>query len=77
MENLNLSGINLDLTFKQTVDGLKLSKESAIALYEELKKVDAIQAQLMFKKLNESLKETDDHYKNITKILARIKELQD
>ena len=31
----------------------------------------------MFKKLNESLKETDDHYKNVTKILARIKELQD
>ena len=76
-ENLRLQGVNLDLTFKQTVDGLKLSTESAIALYTELQKVDTIQAQLMFKKLNESLKESNDHYKDATSILARIKELQD
>ena len=77
IENLHLFGVDLNLTFKQTVDGLKLASESAIELYFALQKVDSIQAQLYFKKLNESLKESNDHYKNATTILAHIKELQD
>lgn len=70
-------GVDLDLTFTNTLTGLKLSTESAIELYSTLQDIDAVQAQLVFKKLNESLKESNDHYKTTTKILARIRELQD
>jgi len=35
---------DIELHYTQTTDGLKLTQASAITLYNELKKIDAIQA---------------------------------
>ena len=66
-------GINLDFT--QTAEGLKLSQESAIQLYTALKNVDNIKSKLVFDELNNSLKETNTHYKSASSILTRIAQL--
>ena len=58
-DNLAKFGIEMDLQFTRTKKGLKLSESSAIALYSELKKIDAIQSQLVFDELNKSLQETN------------------
>jgi hypothetical protein len=54
---------DVQLKFEQGLEGIKLAQETVISLYQELKKVDSIQAELTFRDLNESLKETNDHYK--------------
>ena len=74
LEQLGLKDITLDFT--QTVDGLKLSQRSAIELYNELKKIDALQAQLVFDELAKSLEASDTNYTNISTTLARIAELE-
>ena len=74
LEQLGLKDITLDST--QTVDGLKLSQRSAIELYNELKKIDALQAQLVFDELAKSLEASDTNYTNISTTLARIAELE-
>ena len=74
LEQLGLKDITLDFT--QTVDGLKLSQHSAIELYNELKKIDALQAQLVFDELAKSLEASDTNYTNISTTLARIAELE-
>lgn len=66
-----------DLNFIQTREGLKLSQQSAIELYNTLKDVDALQASLVFDELNNSLKETNEHYNSITDILSRIAWIED
>lgn len=66
-----------DLNFIQTREGLKLSQQSAIELYNTLKEIDALQASLVFDELNNSLKETNEHYNSITDILSHIKTLND
>lgn len=67
---------NLTLDFTETVDGLKLSQRSAIELYNELKKIDSLQAQLVFEDLAKSLEVSDTNYTNISTTLARIAELE-
>ena len=67
---------NIDLDFTKTAEGLKLSEQSAIALYNKLKDVDSIKAKLVFDELNNSLKETNLQYRNASSIAARILELQ-
>ena len=71
----NSLGIQIDFT--KTVDGLKLSQESATKLYNELKKVDYLQSQLVFKELSDSLKKNNANYKDMSSILARIKTLEE
>ena len=76
----SLAAVGIDtskLDFKQGLEGLKLTQESAINLYTQLKEIDEIQAQLTFKELNESLRENNDNYKTMTDILYRIKDLTD
>ena len=74
LESLGLN--NLQLDFTETVDGLKLSQNSAIALYNELKKIDALQAQLVFDELSKSLESNNENYANISSTLKRIADLQ-
>ena len=69
--------LNIQIDFTKTVDGLKLSQESAIKLYNELKKVDYLQSQLVFKELSDSLKKNNANYKDMSSILARIKTLEE
>lgn len=64
-----------NISFTETVEGLKLSQQSAIALYTELRKIDTLQASLVFDKLNESLKESNDSYKSVTTLMAHIRDL--
>ena len=71
-----IAPVTLD-SITQTTKGLKMSTAEAARLYASLKTVDAIAAQITFKQLNESLRESDEHYKTMSSTLARIKELQD
>ena len=75
LEQLGLKNLTLDFT--ETVDGLKLSQRSAIELYNELKKIDALQAQLVFDELAKSLESSNENYANISTVLKRIADLQD
>ena len=63
------------LDFTQTAEGLKLSEQSAIALYTALKKVDALQATLVFDKLKESLENTNENFKSTSSLISHMKDL--
>ena len=75
LKHMGLGDVELD--FSQGLEGLQLSQASAISLYTQLKKIDAIQANLMFKKLRESLEKSNDKYKTMTSLLKNIYELQE
>ena len=68
-------GIN-NISFVETIDGLKLSQESAIQLYSALKSIDSLQGKLVFDELNASLQESNEHYKSISDIQSRIVSLR-
>ena len=61
--------------FTRTKEGLQLSEQAAFRLYEDLRKIDGIQSQITFNDLAQSLKETNEHYKDFSSIIARINEL--
>lgn len=65
-----------DLQFTQTKEGLKLSNESAKELYNTLKQIDALQGELVFSKLMDSLIATEDHFKTIQDTQAYINKLR-
>ena len=67
---------NKSLTFVQTQNGLKLSTDEAIKLYQKIKEIDGLQGDIVFDSLRESLEANNDNYKSMTSILARIKELR-
>ena len=64
------------LDFTRTAEGLKLSKESAVELYQELKKIDGMKAELVFDDLYESLTELGSGLENITGTTGKIAQLQ-
>lgn len=64
-----------ELDFTETAEGLKLSQQSAIQLYNALNKVDKLQGSLVFKELNDSLKETNENYNSVSSIMNHIKDL--
>ena len=70
-DNLGVSNLH----FQQTADGLKLSQQSAIELYQALSKVDSLQGQIVFDKLSNSLKETNEHFSTTSALLNHIKDL--
>lgn len=70
------SGLGVDLDFTRTKNGLKISTDQAGKLYQELKKVDSITAQLVFDDLVESLSEAGSGFENISQTMARIAEIQ-
>ena len=65
-----------NISFVKTIDGLKLSQESAIQLYSALKSIDSLQSKLVFDELNASLQESNEHYKSISDIQNRIVSLR-
>ena len=73
LESLGIS--DLDLSFERTKNGFAMAQESAIALYYRLKEIDSLQAELVFDELNESLSESNDHYKTTTSLLEHIQDL--
>lgn len=75
LKALELSPIS-NIDFVKTADGLKISQTAATNLYNELKQVDSIQAKLVFDDLNKSLQESNEHYKSISDIANRIKEIE-
>jgi hypothetical protein len=50
-----------------------LSNRSARELYSAIKDIDAIQGQIVFDELKQSLIESDDHFKSIASTTAYIK----
>ena len=64
-----------ELTFEKTVDGLKLSTDSAVLLYTQLKKVDNLQAQIVFDELRKSLEDANSNYKTAGSLMAHIADL--
>ena len=69
-------GVQLtDTDFTETADGLKLSTKAATNLYYQVSKVNAIKGRLIFDELNDSLKESDSRFKDITSIMTQIQQL--
>ena len=66
-----------DSAFTRTKDGLKLSQQAAIELYNALKQVDSIAAQITFDNLKKSLEDNNENYQSVSSIMAHIKDLQD
>ena len=71
-DNLSRLGVGIDLQFTRTTKGLKLAESSAIALYNKLRQINALQSELVFDELNKSLQETNEHYKTISAVMDRI-----
>lgn len=65
------------LDFTKTADGLRLSEQSAIALYNALNKVDKIQASLVFDELRKSLEETNDNFKDSQALMTHIQKIRE
>lgn len=70
------NSLGVDIDFTRTKNGLKLSTDQAGKLYQELKKVGGITAQLVFDDLVESLSEAGSGFENISQTMARIAETQ-
>lgn len=64
-------GVN-NITFDTTVEGLKLSEQSAIALYHQLTQIDALSATLTFDTLSKSLRENNENFVSVSSILSHI-----
>lgn len=67
-------GLNLDFT--KTAEGLKLSNQSAIDLYQSLKSIDALRANLIFDDLVENLQKSDDRFSSISHTMGTIANLE-
>lgn len=75
LEAIGVSNVTLDFT--RTVDGLKLSQQTAIDLYKELSKIDALQGKLIFDDLVKSLNtDKGGQFENISKTTAEITKIQ-
>ena len=67
---------DLKLDFTRTAEGLKLSNQSAIELYQTLKSVDSLRANLLFNDLAESLQKSDDRFSSISRTMGTIANLE-
>lgn len=68
---------NVDLSFTRTAEGLKLSNAQAILLYAKIKEIDQIAAKTTFDALKQSLQTVGGDCENITKTLAKIKDIEE
>ena len=64
-------GLN-DISFDTTVEGLKLSEQSAIGLYHALSQIDALQSTLVFDELSKSLQKNNENFQSVSAILSHI-----
>jgi hypothetical protein len=62
----------LSLTFEKTAEGIKLSEQSAVELYNTISKIDSMQGKIVFDELNKSLEESNENFKSITAIESRM-----
>lgn len=69
-------GIDMNLDFTQTAEGLKLSQQAAIGLYQELQKIDSIKAQLVFDDVYKSLTQVGGGMENISQTTAKVEQIQ-
>jgi len=69
--------LGIDLTFTETIDGLKISRYEAEQLYEVLKGIDEVQAQIAFKSLKEAFEEAGAECENISVTMASIAKIQE
>ena len=67
---------DLKLDFTRTTEGLKLSNQSATELYQTLKSVDSLRANLLFNDLAESLQKSDDRFSSISRTMGTIADLE-
>ena len=69
-------GVELkDSDFTKTADGFKMTEQAAIRVYNTMKDIDALQASLVLTELNNSLKESNEHYKSMGDIMNHIADL--
>ena len=64
------------LDFTKTAEGLKLSADSALDLYNIVKDIDSIQGNIVFEKLQETLKTSKDEFKTATSQAAYLSSFQ-
>ena len=69
-------GLEGQLDFTETANGLKLSEASAIQLYYALSKIDKIKAQLVFNELSASLQKNNENFKTTSALAAHIVDLR-
>ena len=75
----SLKQFNIDLElddFTRTVDGLELSQQKAIEVYNTLKQIDNVSSKITLESLAKSLEETNENYTSISTISKRIADLQ-
>ena len=70
-------GVTSKLQFSETAEGLKLSNKSARELYSAIKDIDAMQGELVFQELKESLIASEDQFKSMSSTAAYIQSLRD
>ena len=75
------NGVSADLVkslqFEQTSEGLKVTNASLRECYFYVKEIDAIQGEIVFDELKDSLIETEDHFRTIQDTLVYIAELNE
>lgn len=69
-----MSTISLD-SLTQMSTGLKMSSEQAALLYQQLKSINVLAAQMAFTSISDALKESNDEYKTMSSLLAHIADL--
>lgn len=75
-KTLTGAGFNVPLDFKKTAEGLQLSRDSAVALYQQLEQIDQLQASLVFDDVYNSLTATGEGLENVSQTTAKISEIQ-
>lgn len=76
LEMYGIQGIS-EADFTETKEGLRYSEQAAFRLYNDLKNIQGLQNILTFEELAKTLKETNDNYRTMATLQARINELQE
>lgn len=72
-----LPGFNGELKFTQTYNGLKLSTDQAIKLYDAMKGVDAVSSHIVFDSLTKQLTKAGEACESMSRAMAEIARLED
>ena len=69
---LKENGYNFTLQTYETAEGLKLTEDSVLRVYEILKQIDALAAQVVLDELTESAMEAEEKFNNIYEVIEHI-----
>ena len=75
----NMGGLLNSDSFYETADGLQLSSDAAIGLYDQLQRINKLEGterKKVYDTLSKSLKENNGHYKTATSLLSHLGDLQ-